>query len=279
MPSFDTHISESALLVNESRARNVALSGDTYAHLWVTDATRALWEAFSSEVYPHDAIELGVRNRFFLTSLAAFVAAAADSVFVNVGAGFTSYPFLVDAACRSIEIDYRHVVEVKCARIDAWRRDGVLPARTVDFIAADLTRPDDVERLGGELATRIAGGSSFILMEGLTYYLPRSNLDALLRLFAGLQAAGSLLAFDFWTPDTADHPTFNRLRRFFSARFGHAESRYTLLTAEEIEAIAEYALVEHTDVQALERRYLGTNDLADYDAILPEHYVLLKRTV
>jgi O-methyltransferase involved in polyketide biosynthesis len=279
MPSFDTHISESALLVNESRARNVALSGDVYAHLWVTGATRSLWEAFSRDVYPHDAIELGVRNRFFLTGLASFVNHRRDPVFVNVGAGFTSYPFLVDARCRTIEIDFPHVIDVKRARLDAWRRDGILPARDVDFLAADLARPDDIGRIEDELASRIAGAPSFILMEGLTYYLSNAALDSLLGAFAALQAADSLLAFDFWTPDTADHPTFIRLRHFFSERFGHAESCYNPLTIEAIREIPGYALEIHTDVQKLEHRYLGTNVLADYDAILPEHYVLLKRTV
>lgn len=279
MTSFDTHISESALLVNESRARNVPLSGDTFAHLWVNGATRALWEAFSREVYPHDAIELGVRNRFFLTGLAAFVNGHADPVFVNVGAGFTSYPFLVDARCRSIEVDFAHVIEAKRPRIETWQRESVLPARQVEFIAADLARPEDAARLMAGLAERIGGAPSFILMEGLTYYLSRADFDALLGAFAALQAAGSLLAFDFWTPDTADHPAFNRLRRFFSERFGHAEACYNLMTVEDIRARPGYELQTHTDVQELEHRYLGTNVLADYDEILPEHYALLKRTV
>lgn len=279
MQSFDAHISESALLVNESRARNVFLSGDTFAHLWVTDGTRALWEAFSREVYPHDAIELGIRNRFFLSSLAAFVHASASPVFVNIGAGFTSYPFLVDASCRSAEVDFSHVIEAKRARIGEWQRDGILPARSVDFIAADLTRANDVDRLGRELASLIAGDASFILLEGLTYYLARADFDSLLRTVSTVQAPGSLLAFDFWTPDTADHPTFNRLRRFFSERFRLDETSYNLLTIDDIRSIAGYEPVVHTDVQELEHRYLGTNVLADYDAILPEHYVLLKRTV
>ena len=277
MNSFNAHISESAFLVNESRARNVSLSRDRFAHLWVNAATRELWEAFSSDVYPHDAIELGIRNRFFLTALESFVAEREHPVFVNIGAGFTSYPYLVDERCRTVEIDLAHVIEFKRQRADGWGREGRLPERRVEYIPADCTRSADVERLRETLERTIEDAPSFVLIEGLTYYLSRPALDALMRLCSSVQRERSLLAFDFWTPDTAHHPTFDRLRRFFSERFGHAETRYTLLMPKEIGAIGGYRLVRHTDVQELERTYLGTAVLADYDAILPEHYVLLER--
>jgi O-methyltransferase involved in polyketide biosynthesis len=279
MTTFDKHISESALLVNESRARNVSLSRDRFAHLWVGESTRALWEAFSREVYPHDAIELGARNRFFLESLAAFTDSVADPVFVNVGAGFTSYPFLLERPCTCIEIDYEHVVAVKRRKIEAWRREEILPARNIEFMAADLARDEDLRRLEEQLASRFAGSPSFILMEGLTYYLAPAGMETLLEIFRKLQTTGSLLAFDFWTPDTREHPTFDRLRRFFSERFGHRESHYNLFDIDRVRAIRGYDPVAHTNVQELERRFLGTTVLQHYDEILPEHYVILKREV
>lgn len=279
MTSFNKHISESAFLVNESRARNVALSRDRFAHLWVTEGTRALWEAFSRDVYPHDAIELGVRNRFFLESLSAFVGANPGAVFVNMGAGFTSYPYLIDEPFRSIEVDFGHVIDYKRAKVQAWQSKGLMPERPLEYIAADLQSDAGILRLQEALDRRLKRSRSFILMEGLTYYLSREELVRLLELYKSLQQEGSIVAFDFWTPDTRTHPTFARLRTFFQDRFGHAETQYNLFELDFVRSIPGYELTAHTDVQTLEGEYLGTRVLAEYDEILPEHYILLKRVM
>jgi O-methyltransferase involved in polyketide biosynthesis len=277
MDAFGKHISDSAFLVNESRARNVPLSRDRFAHLWVTKTTRRLWEDFSRAVYPHDDIELGVRNRFFLERLASFVHENPGTVFVNMGAGFTSYPYLIDEPFDSIEIDYGHVVEFKREKIQEWQSAGSMPERAVAYIAADLQDGADLQRLRAELAARLAATPSFILMEGLTYYLSREGLDRILDMCAAVQGNGSVAAFDFWTPDTSTHPTFSRFRAFFEDRFGHAATRYNLFDIDFVRSIRGYTLVAHADVQTLEGEYAGTSVLARYDEILPEHYVLLKR--
>ena len=85
-------ISESAFLVNESRARRVDISHDIYAQLWVSDSTKKLWDDFSKNVYQYDEIEIGLRNRFFLNRLNSFINSTDNPVFINIGAGFSSYP-------------------------------------------------------------------------------------------------------------------------------------------------------------------------------------------
>lgn len=110
---INRNISASSFLVNESRARDVDLSRDIYAKLWVTEKTMKIWEDFSNKVYPHDAVELGIRNRFFLEQLNRHIHSNPNAVFVNIGAGFTSYPFLTDYECTTIEVDYPHIVSFK----------------------------------------------------------------------------------------------------------------------------------------------------------------------
>jgi O-methyltransferase involved in polyketide biosynthesis len=275
---FRSHISESAFLVNESRARKVALSLDRYAHLWVSDETRRLWEDFSNEVYPYDEIELGARNRFFLERVDSFARTNPGAVFVNYGAGFTSYPFLTDTQCRCIEVDYEHVVAFKSQKIAQWRHEGILPDRKVEFCATDLTSAAERERLRNTLQERIAGSPSIFMMEGITYYLDSSVLGELLKMFAGLQSEGSQLALDFWTPDVVSHPIFIRFREFFERRFGHGGERYNLLEVGFVRSIPGYELVELTDIQELEKVYSDTRLLSKYDEILPENYAVLRRT-
>jgi O-methyltransferase involved in polyketide biosynthesis len=271
------HISESAFLVNESRARRVELSGDLYAHLWVTDRTRDLWNAFCEEVYPHDEIELGLRNRFFLDRLDSFVAVNSGAVFVNIGAGFTSYPFLTRAVCRCFEVDYPRVVDYKRRNVHEWRASGALPSRDVEFVGVDLAGAPDRARLREALLPATSDAPSFILMEGITYYLERPVLDAVFEMCSELQRTGSVLAFDFWTPGSAFHPVHLRFAKFCAERFGRRASRYSFLEEAEVGAIAGYAVEETAEVQGLELIYSATRVLQDPSAILPESYAVLRR--
>jgi O-methyltransferase involved in polyketide biosynthesis len=269
------HISDSAFLVNESRARNMELSQDRYAHLWVTDGTRRLWEDFSKEVCPHDAVELGLRNRFFLEQLNTFLVSNQDAVFINIAAGFTSYPFLVDQPCHCIEVDYPQVVGFKRAKINEWQSEGKLPERDINFLAADLTDERDLENVAYILKEQLAGRPSVIFMEGLSYYITKHQLNRLFSLFAGLQTPGSTIVFDYWRPDHLSHPVFIRFVKFFAERMDHGEKQYNLFDLEYIKSIPGYSVTAATDIQALEEKFAGTTILADYDTILPEYYAVL----
>ncbi|UCG51345.1 MAG: class I SAM-dependent methyltransferase [Candidatus Latescibacterota bacterium] len=275
---FEHHISESAFLVNESRARNVELSRDRYAHLWVTDSTRRLWRDFSREVYALDAVELALRNRFFLEHLEKQIRRTPDTVFVNLGAGFTSYPFLVATPCRCIEIDYEHVCLFKGKRIIEWQKEGVLPKRKVEFIPADFRDRSDQKRVRHKLAGALSGKPSMATLEGITYYLERATLCRLFEILSDVQTPGSTIALDFWTPDVVTNPVHIRFTEFFAKKFGHARSDYNLFDVDFLRSVDGYEVISVLGIQELEKMYSGTNYLADIDQILPEHYAVLERT-
>lgn len=270
-------VSGTAFVVNLSRARQVALSGDEYAHLWVTPETQSLWDDLARAVYPHDDVSLALRNRFYLTRLRAFVAAHATPTFVNLGAGFTSYPQLVDARCRAVEIDLPGIVAHKRERTEAWVRAGTLPARSIEFFPADLMQPADLDRLATALAGWCAG-PSFVLMEGLVYYLSRAVLSRLFATLARVQQPGSLLAFEYWPTDAERYGVYRRLEAYLARRFGRATQGYTLLDATDVRAIAGYDVVETSDVAAEERAHATTRVLQGIDDRLPIELVVLRRS-
>lgn len=140
-------ISDSAFLVSESRARRVELSKDIYAYLWTSEETKNLWDEFSKKVYPFDDIELGIRNRFFLENLKNYIDSNSKPLFVNIGAGFTSYPFLVKKSCTCIEIDFKHIISYKSKKIAEWIHEGILPKRKIMFLKADICNSKDVKQL------------------------------------------------------------------------------------------------------------------------------------
>jgi len=114
-------------------------------------------------------------------------------------------------------------------------------------------------------------------MEGLTYYLEKDLLSTLFDMFAQVQSKGSVLAFDFWTPESESNPVFLRFVDFCERRFGHRKQSYTLLELSYVGGIPGYELLELTDIQALEKVYSGTRVLSNFDEILPENYAVLRR--
>ncbi len=275
-------ISDTAFLVNESRARMVDVSGDIYAKHWVLPERREfvikLWDDFAVEVYPHDDLELSIRNRFFFKFLQKFVSInKKNPVFIIVGAGFISYPFLLDRSIYCIEIDYPHVVTFKESRRKCLINESILPDRNVKFFATDLQNIKDLGRLKILFSSDVAGKPSFILLEGLTYYLDMPVLNTLFNMFSEIQPTGSILAFDFWKPDIIQHPVFKRMKKFFSERFDYAEHNYSFIDDKIIDSIEGYDVLEKSNVIEQEQNFVGSNILKNYEKILPENYVVMTK--
>ncbi|HWP47226.1 MAG TPA: class I SAM-dependent methyltransferase [Candidatus Limnocylindrales bacterium] len=271
-------ISETAFLVNASRARKVEISQDRYARLWVSDATRELWDDFASNVYAQDDQVVSVRTRYFLDHLNAFITSFESPVFINVGAGFTSYPFLIRQPCRCIEIDYEHIIHYKRNKITDWQREGLLPPHQVEYFAADLNHPVQRERFKSQLAQWIDNHPSFILLEGITYFLAKPVLRELLEAFSVVQCTDSLVGFDFWKPDIQTYPVFIRLQKYVAEKFGYKETQYNLFDEDFINSLLAYQVEEITTVIEQEIIYTQPPILQDREKVLPENYVILKKT-
>lgn len=271
------NISETAFLVNVSRARKVEVSRDIYAKLWVSDSTQELWNDFACKVYRNDDLVVAIRNRYFLDRLNAFVSTFKSPIFINIGAGFTSYPFLIQQPCGYIEVDYEHIIHFKRDKIAKWQQEGILPIRRVEYFAADLNQRLDRERLKSQLARWINNNLSFILLEGISYYLNSLIFTELLEACSVLQLPGSIVGFDFWKPDIQTHPVFMHLQKYVAEKFGYKETEYNLFDSDFIQSIEGYQLVEITCVDEQEKLYSNTTILQNYEEILPENYAILKK--
>jgi O-methyltransferase involved in polyketide biosynthesis len=272
-------ISDSAFLVNESRSRRLDISKDIYASLWINESTNKLWNDFYSEVYTFDDIQISLRNRFFLEQLKSFIDKSSNNIFVNIGSGFTSYPFLVSNDCKFIEIDLPNIINYKKGRIRQFIENGDLPNRDITFFSADICNKIDLLKLKESLISFLDIKLSFILLEGITYFLNRQYLHQLFNIISEIQTSNSILAFDFWKPEGADHPVLKKLMKFFSDRFGFDNKQYNLIDLDFIQNIKEYVLVESTDIQELEKIYTEDNFLSDYNKIIPEYYMVLRRSL
>lgn len=272
-------ISDSAFLVNESRSRRVDISKDIYASLWINESSNKLWNDFYAEVYTFDDIQLSLRNRFFLEQLKSFINKSSNPVFINIGAGFTSYPFLVSEDCKFIEVDLPNIIGYKQEKIKQFIENGEIPYRDITFLSADICNKIDLIKLKESLIPLIDCNPSFVLFEGISYFLNRQNLSYLFNILSEIQTSKSILAFDFWKPEGADNLVLKKLMRFFSDRFGFDNKQYNLMDLDFVQNINGYEVAESTNIQELEKIYTEDTFLSDYNKIIPEYYVILKLSV
>ena len=274
---MEKDISASAFLVNESRARNEALSLDIHAKLWVDEDVRKLWTQFNDEVYNRDPRAMAVRNRFFLGRLNDFFSRHPGGLFLNIAAGFTSYPYLMDPRVETVEVDLPDVVTYKSRRVKEFQEAGQLPRRRVCFLAADLNSDPGRRALEASLAGIIRERPSFILLEGISYYLDPVAFGDLMAQAARIQCPGSEVAMDYWLPEVVDNGVFNRFRDFLARRCGHPLRQYHLMTPNQVGGIEGYFPGVETDVSAVERMLCEAPILQDWEGRIPENFVVLIR--
>jgi hypothetical protein len=105
-----------------------------------------------------------VRRRHYFELVRAFLVERPDALFLNIAAGFTSYPFLLDPGCGCVETDYAHITAYKERRVAELIAAGELPKRQVAFHALDLENlrlPTALARFEAQLATWTASGPAW----------------------------------------------------------------------------------------------------------------------
>lgn len=269
-------IADSAFLVNELRARNPSLSLDRYAHLWVNDRTKEICRTYDEEVYPDDEVALGLRNRFFLNLIEDFFEKSHEGVFVNLGAGFTNYPFLVNSLIDAVEVDLPHVISYKKKKLEEFESSAAIPDRSVNLLDADFNNISSVHELEKKLTNYVDKRRSFFLLEGLTYYLKNSSFNLLIRTITRIQDSDSILAMDFWPPHLENHRTCKRFRDFLEKRLNYKNESYNFIEPSLLKQISEYKIIQLTDVLHQQEKWLQKPILNNEYGVLDSYVVLQK---
>jgi O-methyltransferase involved in polyketide biosynthesis len=190
----------------------------------------------------------------------------------------TSYPFLLKNPCDCLEIDDQHLVSFKQENLRTWQNQGKLPLRNLSFFAADLHNPGDLDRVKQTLKSTIQERPSYVLMEGITYYLDLTVIQQILDILGQYQTSSSIFACDFWTPDMINNPAFLKLETYFVERFGYGTNHYTFLEPTWFNSLKSYQVLALTDVVEQEKQYNSTNILEQHQPlILRENYAILTK--
>lgn len=258
-----------AYLVNESRARRPELAMDTLARSWIPEPqrpeVRALWDDYARAVYPHDDLVVSLRCRCVRDVLAQALADDPATALVVCGAGFSSYPWLLSFPT-AVEVDLPAVAAAKQQRAAALADAGVVPARPVTHLAADLADSAARDRVADRVRTVVDGRPVVYVAEGLLFFLPDADARAVAGWGAGAFGAG-VSVVTYWPTAARDNAVLAAQRGWF-ARWGLPESA-SHLTVDDL-SVALGGVVDNYSTEELQRRYLGEVTVAE-KRLVPEH--------
>ena len=157
------------------------------------------------------------------------------------------------------ELDLPELIADKMRRIDAARLHT--SAVFVPCNLADGTWPQAL--LGKGFNTQ---EKSFAGLLGISYYLTKSELAALLRTTGSLMAAGSAICFDFPCKNDSEQTRTNRTLAEGAGE--KMKAQYSLPEIKALLADCGFAIEQHLDHAAMTERYF-----ADYNAQDPQHNI------
>ncbi|MEL6719713.1 MAG: class I SAM-dependent methyltransferase [Bacteroidota bacterium] len=181
-------IHETAFVTATYRASMEEISKDRYSHYWSNPKTDQWIENYVNKVSLQEPFVHCLRNRYFYETIKRLIEEQKIEVLINFGCGFSMYPYLFGTELIHIEIDQKHLIEYKQSQIQQWTAAGRLPRRNVHYLSKDFNL--EQKELEAEIKAITKGKTSFVLLEGVIFFLSKQSTDTLIDLisrFKGVQ--------------------------------------------------------------------------------------------
>jgi O-methyltransferase involved in polyketide biosynthesis len=269
-------IHETAFMTATYRASNEALSKDPYSRYWTNPQTDEWNRHYGEKVSPDEPFTHCLRNRFFYETIQQLVQNNEIEVLINFGCGFSMYPYLFDSNLMHIEIDQQDVIEYKKAAVDELQNAGKLPKRNIHYISKDFNL--EKQELVDEIKSITQGRTSFVLLEGVIFFLNQKITEELFDLIAQIQTPRSYFGSVSFLDRIEETPCFQRLIAFAEQELIlEGKFEYHTLPTSFYTSLPAYDLVAHEDYVSLSKQYSPANAIKDGDEILNEQLYLLQR--
>lgn len=270
-------IHETAFLTCAYRSIYPDISKDIYAALYTNEQTMAWVQKITEEVSDWEPLLHCFRNRYFYDALSTFLKLQPDGIIVNMGAGFSMYPYLLGQDTVAIDVDQTDIIHYKEKTLQHWVDEGLLPERKIQYYTADF-RANDLGDMINHLITLIDGRPSFFILEGVLYFLSEAVTQRLFDALAEIQVSESLLGCVSFLPEALETEVQVRLNTFFD-KYNLAGDSFShqMLSHESYRNRNGYLLLEQEDYMTLGKKYAP--QLANYtkSEILNENMYLLVR--
>lgn len=269
-------IFETAFVTADFRASSVELSKDIYAHLWPSGRTQKYRNEYVNNVSLYEPYAHCLRNRFFLDEIEGRHKLGEVEVLINFGCGFSMYPFLLPEGLQHIEIDMPAPISFKREKVMEWQKIGKLPHRNIHFLEADFNT-DYQKVLKNEILDIKQDKKSFILLEGVLFFISRDDTNRLFDLFEEIQNKNELVGSVSFQKEIETRKAFKRLAQFTKTRLDANEKFcYQTLEVSYYQNLKKYSIIDHQDTISLSRKYNPSKHL-DKEKLLDEHMYILNR--
>jgi len=270
-------IHETAFVTATYRASNEELSKDMYSNYWKNPKTDKWVSNYVKKVSIEEPYVHCLRNRFFYETISELIEKKQIEVLINFGCGFSMYPFLFDENLINIEIDQKDLIDYKKNQIQDWIQKGKLPRRKIHYLSKDFNLQKD--ELETEIMKIIEGKTSFVLLEGVIFFLSKKSTNELIELISRIQMKESYFGSVSFLDTISDTACFKRLVKFCKEEvILNNEFEYLTLPTKYYEKISGYELITHEDYVSLSKKYSPENEIVRGDLILNENMYILKRT-
>ena len=126
------------------------------------------------------------------------------------------YPFLLDKNLTYIEIDKPDVIEYKREIVEMRQSENVLPERNIHFISSNFDSGYETKLLT-EILTIKKDKPSFILLEGVLFFLTKQEANTTFNLFDKIQTKGDFIGSVSYQKKMENSPAFKKLLGLFKS--------------------------------------------------------------
>lgn len=269
-------VHETAFVTSTFRSYDEDLSKDPYAKLWNNPKTEILTQEYLKKVSSEETYAHCLRNRYFFDQIKENIENNNVEVLINFGAGFSMYPFMLDEKLINIEIDKTEIVDYKKSQVNKWQNNNTLPKRNIHFIGVDFNQ--EYENVLLSKINRLKGNKkSFILIEGVLFFLKRKETDKLFDFFNKIQTEGEFIGSASFQNKLKKTLAFRKLLNYMKENFLDMKEEDCLTIQDEYyQSRKGYQLIDHQDYFSLSERYQNKIRL-EKELILNENFYLLEK--
>ena len=270
-------VHETAFLISIFRASNEKLSKDAFAKLWYNTTSKLLAKDLVENVSEYESFTHCLRNRYFYETINELILKKEIEVIINFGCGFSMYPFLLDKTLTYIEIDKPDVIGYKKEKVLKWQEEKVLPQRDIHFIASNFKSGYETGLLAQILEIK-EDKPSFILIEGVLFFLTKQETKTTFSLFDRIQLKGDYIGSVSYRKEMAKTKVFKRLIKLFKDQLSLGQQfNYQTISDDFYHDQSNYKLIDYQDYYSLSKLYSPLNAIDKQEDILNESMYLLQK--
>jgi O-methyltransferase involved in polyketide biosynthesis len=269
-------VHDTAFIIAHYRSQFELLSKDPYAKLWLRPSLKKFAGSFAEHVSYHDEMLHCMRNRHFHDALQEISQQSDDFLFINIGAGFSMYPYTLPEKATTIEIDLPEIIAYKDLHTKKFTTQNKLPKRAVIHKTVDIT---DIEQLKNfkSVLKKYSEKKKVILIEGVFFFLKKDEIKNLLSFCKSIQKEGDILFCVSFDEEILKTLVFKRLTSYFSLHLKSKGNPYTVLPHSFYETLNGYKLIDKNSTLSLGKKLNAIDESLKEEDVLNEYLYTLER--